>query len=277
MRRHPSAAAAGVVGHDVDDVRVRATALEQHAAGLRLRVVTPAQRAAPVEDLPLDAIERAGEQHARDRSGSGGSQISFSLSVSLTGFGPWMNRVVIFTCFLPRLQTSRGSGPVIGTRMVVGVVQRSGSSRVSRALRFDAGLQGLEVGVELRIAVVLGVIDRDRVHAVRACSAAGRRCCCAHTPICDERTAPFTIAVGVAVGIAVGAAAPLRLARRIVHRCVEHQQAVGPRAAAAAEDGRARRGPQRRTRAQRDPRRARTAESPSHRRGLAQSPRLGST
>src|SRR5262249_56545715 len=59
--------------------------------------------------------------------GPGGSHSSFSLSVSLYCLPAWnVDSVTILICFFPDLQTSPGNGPASGTRMLLGVVQRSG-------------------------------------------------------------------------------------------------------------------------------------------------------
>src|SRR6185503_11094564 len=50
---------AGILRRHVDQVRVGGTRLQQESAGLALRVVAAADRTGLVEDLSLDAIERA--------------------------------------------------------------------------------------------------------------------------------------------------------------------------------------------------------------------------
>src|SRR5262245_39700010 len=59
--------------------------------------------------------------------GTGGSQVSFSLSVSLVTLTSWRgDSVTILICFFALLQTPPGRGPWMKTRTSTDVVQRSG-------------------------------------------------------------------------------------------------------------------------------------------------------
>ena len=169
-------------------------------------------------------------------AGTGGSHVSFSLSVSLQSLPPWnIDSVTILICFLADLQTSPGSGPSSRTPMLVGVVQRSACWSASRSgCRCGSAAPGSR------------------------CRTSGRRCrgawsttieftplsvsapvevLLAQTPPPEDALAVHH-AVGVAARIAVRAAHLLRLGARIVDRRVEREQAVGPRAAAATDDER---------------------------------------
>ena len=81
-RRQPAAAAAALVGV-VDQVGVRGAGLEQKPPGAALGVVAAAERAALVEDLALDAIERAVEERARVAPVGAGSHVNRMRSMSL--------------------------------------------------------------------------------------------------------------------------------------------------------------------------------------------------
>ena len=98
---------------------------------------------------------------------------------------------------------------------------------------FDAGLQRLELGVELGIAVVDRVLDRDEADAVQV---ARRR---VEAAVGAHRHLEVTLAVDDAVevaGGAVGAADAARLGRGRIHRRVERRETIDAATPAATDD-----------------------------------------
>ena len=206
---------------DVDDVAVGAALLEQHLAGLRLRVVAAAQRAALVEDLAAGCGRRCRrEDHAADRTAPAGRS-QLQLVGVLESLPAWnVDSVDDLDLLLRPLADVAGKRTRHGRGCSSGVVQRS-------------GVRGR--GLDLRCRCASAAPGSRGRTSDRRCRARGRRrsssrrssvqCSRVEGAVGADADLEDALAVhdavGVAAGIAVGAADLLRLGRRIVHRRVE--------------------------------------------------------
>ena len=188
----------------VDEIRQRRPGLQNHVAGVALRIVASAHGAALVEDLRLDAVEGAGVEHGR---------------IAHVRVGKARHLDLVFVLVdVPADQLRDGGDLELLLGLLTHAVERSSDRDVER--RRIGALVGdrrrrtdvvvhpirhrLKLGIELGIAVVERVIDVDALHAVQgAIRAVGAVGAGGDLELADA----VHDAVGVTTRVAVGAAA----------------------------------------------------------------------
>jgi len=225
VRRHP------------DEIVVGGPLLEEQIPGVRraLRIVAAADGAVLVEDLSLDAIERARvERHG--------------IAARRRGIADHPQAVPIGDA-VPRHEVRLGGDAekllaatacVVGERPVDEHMQVDDGRAVVGGVTVDVDavgddvLERLELGIEVGVAVVERVIDDDRVDT-RARAARVERAVAARADRQDADAVHGTVAVA---GVAVRAAEMARVARRGVRSRPEDEEAVVPNPTAPADDDR---------------------------------------